>query len=120
MLEVGTVADLGNKGPLGQKKPKAERGTAKARAHIARVKHLPCVICNKHGPSDAHHVICGRYGSAKASDFEVIPLCRNCHTEGPNAIHNGKQSWITLHGMDYDYLEATLNAVRKISNGRND
>ena len=104
MLEVGKMADLTGKGPLGQKKPKAERGTAKARAHLARVKHLRCVICLKHGPSDAHHVICGRYGSAKASDFEVIPLCKAHHQDGPDAIHNGKESWVEKYGEDYGYL----------------
>jgi hypothetical protein len=98
------MVDLAGRGALGQKKPKAERGTVKARDHIFRVKQLPCVICNKHGPSDAHHVICGRYGSAKASDMEVIPLCRNCHTEGPDAIHNGKASWVEKYGEDYIYL----------------
>ena len=104
MPEVGKMADLAGRGPLGQKKPKAERGTAKARAHLARVKKLPCVICLKHGPSDAHHVICGRYGSAKASDFEVIPLCKAHHQDGPDAIHNGKESWFEKYGEDHKYL----------------
>jgi len=104
MLEVGKMVDLTGRGPLGQKKPKAERGTAKARAHIARVKQLPCIICLKHGPSDAHHVICGRYGSAKASDMDVIPLCKAHHQDGPDAIHNGKASWVEKYGEDHKYL----------------
>ena len=104
MLEVGKMANLAGRGPLGQKKPKAERGTVKARAHLARVKKLPCVICLKHGPSDAHHVICGRYGSAKTSDMDVIPLCKAHHQEGADAIHNGKESWIAKYGEDYKYL----------------
>lgn len=104
MLEVGKMADLANRGPLGQKKPKAERGTTKARDHLSRVKQLPCVICRKHGPSDAHHVICGRYGSSKASDFEVIPLCKAHHQDGPDAIHNGKASWVERYGEDHKYL----------------
>lgn len=104
MPEVGKMADLAGRGPLGQKKPKAERGTAKARAHLACVKQLPCVICNKHGPSDAHHVFSNRFGSAKASDFEVIPLCKAHHQDGPDAIHNGKESWVEKYGADYDYL----------------
>jgi hypothetical protein len=73
---MGTLAvNLTGKGPLGLKHPKPERGTAKARAHIARVKSLPCVICLKPGPSDAHHVICDRYGQRKASDCKP----RYCH-----------------------------------------
>ena len=96
--------NLTGRGPLGLKGPKPERGTAKARAYIARVKELPCVICAKPGPSDAHHVICGRYGSAKASDFDVIPLCKSCHQHGPKAIHSGKASWEARNGPDYEYL----------------
>jgi hypothetical protein len=103
---MGTLAvNLTGKGPLGLKHPKPERGTAKARAHIARVKSLPCVICLKPGPSDAHHVICNRYGQRKASDFDVIPLCKAHHQDGPDAIHNGKASWVEKYGPDYEYLE---------------
>ena len=109
--------DLAGKGPLGLKKGKPERGTARARAHLALVKSLPCVICKKPGPSDAHHVICGRYGNLKVSDFGTIPLCRDCHMDGPNAIHRGKHSWITRNGNDYDYIDETLAAVRMISDG---
>ena len=114
MLEVGKMVDLAGKGPLGQKKPKAERGTAKARAHLVRVKQLPCVICLKHGPSDAHHVICGRYGSSKASDFEVISLCKIHHQDGPDAIHNGKASWVEKYGSDYGYLPLVKQWIRGI------
>ena len=114
MSEVGKMADLGNKGPLGQKKPKAERGTAKARAHLARVKQLPCVICCSPGPSDAHHVFCGRFGSTKASDFEVIPLCKAHHQDGPDAIHNGKASWVEKYGEDHKYLPLVEQWLRGI------
>lgn len=72
--------------------------------HMRRVKTLPCVICGKPGPSDAHHVICGRYGNRKASDFDVIPLCKSHHQNGSEAIHNGKASWVEKHGPDHAYL----------------
>ena len=98
------AVNLTGKGPLGLKAPKPERGTAKARAYMARVKQLPCVICNAPPPSDAHHVICGRYGFARASDFDVIPLCKSCHQVGLMAIHNNKRAWIERNGPDYDYL----------------
>ena len=114
MLEVGKMADLAGRGPLGQKKPKAERGTSKARAHIARVKQLPCVICCSPGPSDAHHVFCGRFGSTKASDFEVIPLCKAHHQDGPDAIHNGKASWVEKYGEDHKYLPLVDQWLRGI------
>ncbi|OOY15104.1 DUF968 domain-containing protein [Thioclava sp. DLFJ4-1] len=92
------------RGPLGLKAEKPANGTAAGIRHMNRVKQLPCVICGKPGPSDAHHVICGRYSQAKASDFQTIPLCKECHQWGPLAIHNGKASWIERNGPDTDYL----------------
>jgi hypothetical protein len=72
--------------------------------HMQSVKMLPCVICNAPPPSDAHHVICRRYGNRKAADTEVIPLCKAHHQDGPDAIHNGKLSWVAKYGPDYSYL----------------
>jgi hypothetical protein len=113
MLPLGALdVNLTGKGPLGLKGPKPERGTAKARAHIARVKSLPCVICQKPGPSDAHHCIVGRYGTRKASDFDVIPLCKDHHQDGPEAIHNGKASWVAKHGPDHGYLDLVERWLR--------
>lgn len=104
--------NLSGRGPLGLKQPKPERGTKAARAHIAVVKSLPCVICRKPGPSDAHHVICDRYGTNKSSDFEVIPLCKSHHQDGPDAIHNGKASWVKKHGPDHSYLPLVSQWLR--------
>jgi hypothetical protein len=102
--------DLANRGPLGPRKPKPERGTARAKAHLARVKALPCVVCHRPGPSDAHHVISGRYGSRKASDFETIPLCKDCH-QGPHGIHSAKASWISVNGNDFDFLPVVADML---------
>ncbi len=109
--------NLTGKKPLGQKNRKPNRGTKQAKEHLKRVKMLPCVICQKSGPSDAHHIICDRYGTSKASDFEVIPLCKNHHQNGPEAIHNGKRSWVEKHGPDHYYLDAVnelLGLKRKL------
>ena len=95
--------------PLGQKVPRPKPD----RAYLARVKALPCVICHRPPPSDAHHVICGRYGQRKASDREVIPLCPECHRHGPNAIHNGKASWVERNGPDYEYLPVVADMLNK-------
>lgn len=86
------------------KPEKAERGTAAAKRHIARVKALPCVICRRPGPSDAHHIICERFGQAKASDFEIIPLCKIHHQHGPESIHQNKRQWQEKHGADHEFL----------------
>lgn len=100
-----------SRGPIGPKAQRPERGTAQARSHLERVKRLPCVICGRPGPSDAHHCICGRYGSRKVSDFAVIPLCKQCHQDGPLAIHNGKASWAERNGPDYEYLPVVADML---------
>lgn len=92
------------RGPLGLKASKPIRGTVAAKAHLERIKSLPCVICGAAPPSDAHHVISGRFGSAKASDFDTIPLCKAHHQNGPEAIHQNKAAWEAAHGPDTDYL----------------
>jgi len=72
--------------------------------HMGKVKQLPCVICLSPPPNDAHHCFHGRYGTRKASDFDVIPLCKLCHQDGPDAIHNAKRTWAEKNGFDYEYL----------------
>ena len=106
---------IATRGPLGLKPDKlspAEIREGKAWMH--RVKQLPCAVCHKPGPSDAHHVIHGRYGMRKAPDKATIPLCKAHHQDGPEAIHNGKATWMEKHGPDYSYLpwvEAQLGEV---------
>jgi hypothetical protein len=34
----------------------------------------------------------------------VIPLCKAHHQDGPDAIHNGKASWVEKYGEDHKYL----------------
>ena len=83
-----------------------------ARAHMGMVKALPCVICHKPGPSDAHHCISGRYSTQRASDFEVIPLCVQCHRHPhPDAIHSGKKSWEDRNGLDHEYLATVADML---------
>lgn len=105
------MTNLARKPPLGLKAPKPERGTAAAKAHLSSVKALPCVCCGAPGPSDAHHVFSGRYGSRKTSDYEVIPLCRWCHQDGPQSIHRAKATWEAAHGMDYEYLPVVADML---------
>ena len=91
--------------PLGQKAPKLSSAEIReGKEWMRRVKELPCAICRKSGPSDVHHVIHGRYGTRRAPDKDTIPLCRKCHLVGPNALHNGKATWMEKHGPDCSYL----------------
>lgn len=46
--------------------------TPAERAHVERVKMLPCVVCDAPPPCDAHEPRQGLW-------FVAIPLCRDCH-----------------------------------------
>lgn len=58
----------------------------KAKAHLARVREIGCLICEKCGlgdsPASAHHV----FDSAARSDFLTVPLCPT-HHQGPLGFH---------------------------------
>lgn len=90
------------------------REIAEGKEYIGYVKRLPCCICGASPPSDAHHPISGRYGTRKAPDASVIPLCKAHHQWGPEAIHNGKSGWEARHGPDTDYIEQTRKRVDRM------
>ena len=87
-----------------QKPPKLTPAEKRAgKLHMERVASLGCVICGC-WPVEVHHIICGRYSQKKPPDTETIPLCIPHHRIGPEAIHNGKRSWVEKYGPDTDYL----------------
>ena len=96
--------------PVRQKATKPIRGTSAAKAHMARVSACRCAVCGRPGPSEVHHCICGRFGMRKASDFDTIPLCYECH-RGPQGIHAGKASWVMANGLDTDFLPLTADLI---------
>lgn len=97
--------------PPHQKPEKCRLTASEHRAYVGAVKSLPCAVCGAPGTSDAHHCIHDRFGTRRPCDCNVIPLCRKHHTEGPEAIHNGKQTWRDKHGPDHGYLQRTRELV---------
>jgi len=95
------------RGPLGPKRPKPVNGTAAGRRHMGRVKQLPCVVCLRSGPSDAHHC---RSGGMARDDFKTIPLCKECH-QGQNGYHNAKATWEATNGNDHDFLPVVADML---------
>jgi hypothetical protein len=53
---------------------------------MARVKSLPCAVCDAPPPSDAHHIEQGHH-------FTTIPLCRSCHQDPQLGLHGAKVMW---------------------------
>lgn len=101
--------------PLGLKAdPLTPAERAYGKRHMAQVARLPCIICSAR-PVDVHHVFHGRYGTRRASDHEVLPLCKSCHTDAPWSIHRDKKGWRDRHGHDFDLLPAVADSLAALA-----
>ena len=76
------------------------------REHLARVKDLPCSVCDAHGPSEAHHM-------KQHRQYTCIALCYECH-RGYNGIHGTKAFW-RIRKMDE--LDALAVTIRRLIDG---
>jgi hypothetical protein len=85
------------------------------RAHIERVKSLPCSLCGKSAPSDAHHLLEGRIQGRRCADWCTIPLCKDCHQGERNGIH-GQQ--IMLKVMKETELSLLAQTIENLYGGR--
>ena len=77
--------------------------TAKTRAHIARVKELPCSVCDAPGPSSAHHINQGQH-------FTTVALCWDCH-QGVNGWHGTKALWRIAKMDELAALDVTIGRL---------
>ena len=75
--------------------------TKAERAHVDRVKELPCSVCNAPGPSDAHEPEQGLW-------FVSIALCRDCHMGSENGLHGRKTMWRVMKMDEWAALNITL------------
>jgi len=90
--------------------------------HMARVRSLPCVICEGFGmeqttPTEAHHCVHGRYSARKAPDTATIPLCAEHHRESADPakvpLHAAPSMWRRLYGADHEWIARTLDALER-------
>lgn len=66
---------------------KNKKAPTKAEAeHIARIKDMPCGVCEAPGPSEAHELRQGEW-------FTSVPLCSDCHRGSFNGIHGQQRIW---------------------------
>lgn len=77
--------------------------SAKERAHIARVKELPCSLCSMAAPSEAHHI-------SQKLQFCVVALCPDCH-RGVNGWHGNKSLWRIYKHDELSALNVTLSRL---------
>ena len=74
--------------------------TAAERRHVGMVKEQACSVCDKSGPSDAHHI-------EQKLQFCVVALCRDCH----NNWHGTKGVWKAYKMDELKALDVTLGRV---------
>ena len=78
--------------------------TAKQRAHVGRVKELPCSVCDAPPPSDAHHV-------KQHRQYTVVALCKDCHQGSILGWHGQKRMWAIKKMDEIDALNVTIERL---------
>ncbi len=74
------------------------------RLHLARVKELPCSVCNEPGPGHAHHI-------RQGDQYTAVALCPDCHMGSFMGWHGQKRAW-AIHKMDeLDALNVTIQRL---------
>lgn len=74
------------------------------RAHLARVKALPCSICDTPGPSEAHHV-------EQGLQYTCIALCPDCHRGPILGLHGQRRMWAIKKMAEIDALNITIRRL---------
>lgn len=82
--------------------------TAKERDHLAKVKSLPCSVCDLPGPSDAHHV-------KQGLQYTCIALCKDCHQGSFMGWHGQKRAWAIRKMDEIDALNVTIERLLNLS-----
>lgn len=72
--------------------------------HVARVKALPCSVCDRSAPSDAHHIVQGQH-------FTTVALCKDCHQGSENGWHGRKTMWRVMKLDELGALNITLRRL---------
>jgi hypothetical protein len=80
----------------------SKEATPAQRRRMGIIAALGCVVCK--APAIIHHV--KRFGGHRNHDA-IIPLCPLHHMGGGAgvSIHDGRESWESVHGKELDYLD---------------
>ncbi len=78
--------------------------TAAERAHLGRVKELPCSVCGAPPPSAAHHIEQGQH-------FTAVALCDDCHQGSENGWHGRRTMWRVMKMDELKALNETLRGL---------
>src|SRR5512144_1973932 len=95
-------------------KPSAEEKREKAEpGYLAKIRKLPCCVCDEPAPSHAHHLKCtGERGiGKKSSNRWAVPLCYECHINGVERVGSREEAaWFRERGILCLDLAAALYA----------
>ena len=80
------------------------RLTDKERAHLKRVKNLPCSVCGASGPSEAHHI-------RQGLQYAAVALCADCHRGSHNGIHGQRRMWAVRKMDEIAALDVTVRGL---------
>ena len=74
------------------------------RAHVERVRALPCSVCDVPGPSEAHEPDQGLW-------FVVCALCPDCHRGSRNGWHGQRFIWNLKKMAELDAIAVTVKRL---------
>ncbi len=77
---------------------------AKERVHLAKVKELPCSVCDAPAPSEAHHV-------KQHSQYLCIALCESSHRGPLMGIHGQRRAWLVRKMDELSALAVTVERL---------
>lgn len=77
---------------------------SREREHLARVKELPCSVCDANGPSEAHHIKQGQ-------QFTAVALCTDCHRGGLMGWHGQRRAWVIRKMDELAALNVTIQRL---------
>ena len=80
------------------------RLNAAERRHLARVKELPCSVCDASGPSEAHHI-------EQGAQYTCVALCVDCHRGPILGLHGQRRMWAIKRMSEMDALNVTLDRL---------
>lgn len=80
------------------------RLTTKERAHLAKVKALPCSLCDAPAPSEAHHIKQGQ-------QYTAVALCASCHRGDGLGLHGMRRMWAIKKMDELAALNVTIERL---------
>ena len=84
--------------------------TPEQRDYVMAVKDMPCTVCGKTPPSQAHH--CGTGMGRKKNHLEVIPVCES-HHPATQACQLSRREWEREYGTEEYHMARTRHILQE-------